>query len=344
MSKILVHKPIHPEKLKGIGLDNFNAQVKIAEDTAQLFNKIDHSFPESRCWVCDSSEVIEGITVYNIEFLQCKNCSHVYQKYVIPDQIVYKFFESDEDINCHLPQEQFDYRTEYVSKPKIEQLMLSRKELGLSNDHGKWLDIGCGGGELLYQVKNKYHWDVVGLDINQPGIEMAKKHGIDAYKMDIFEFFAKIHRKQEAVIPFDVVSAIGYFDVVIDPRKHLELLKKMMKPDSLIMIDQPRFNSFTVDLIKIIPESALRYCNALDRSIFTDESLKKFLEDAGFELVLDWRFGLDFYTFMSIMTTKIPQLSDSKIMKFFIENYNDFQNIFDQKNYNDCLLYVARLL
>lgn len=334
-----ISKTVHPEKLKGTKLEEIASQSKIAQETARGLAKAEGK-KKAKCWVCGSSKSKDAVSVYGIEFVQCANCSHAYQKYIIPETEVIKFFTTDEDINCHLPQEQFNYRAKYVSKPQVEEVMRLRKERKKEVKKGSWLDLGCGAGNLLYQVKKMHNWDAVGIDINKQGVDMAKKHGVRAYQTDTFGYYNDISNGKEK---FDVISAVGYFDLITHPLKHLEVVKKLLKHKGMFMIAQPRFNSLTVDSIKTFPECAIRYCNAVQRSIFTDKSMKMFLEKNGFKIIFDWTYGMDFYTYMAMVTMKIPRLADSNMHKFFVEHYNEFQTIIDKHKHNDNLFYIAEL-
>lgn len=83
--------------------------------------------------------------------------------------------------------------------------------------------------------------------------------------------------------------------------------------------------------------------NAVQGGVFTDKSMKNFREDNGFTILRDWRFGLDFHTYMSMVTMNIPQLAANPVNKFFVDHYNEFQQLIDKHSYNDTIFYVAQL-
>jgi len=322
-----IGKVIHPERLKGTRLKDFKSQTEIIARAGRGLKPIKSR--RERCLVCGSLDAKDALIVYGVRFIQCQKCSHIYQKYATSKKRVYDFFQEDKEINCHL--HQFDYRARYVSKPKVDQVMkLTKKK------KGRWLDIGCGSGELLYYLEKRYKWDGVGFDINGPGVKLAQRHGLTVYKSDLFGYH-KDHKQR-----FDVVSATGYFDLVSYPVRHLRVISKLLEPRGLLMVSHPRFDSVSGELIKLFPENAIRLCSSLDKSVFTDKSMRKFLRDNGFKIIYEWRFGLDFYTFMGMITMRIPKLAQSRINQFFVRHYNEFQEIFDRHSYNDNLFFIAQ--
>ena len=109
------------------------------------------------------------------------------------------------------------------------------------------------------------------------------------------------------------------------------------------MVDNPRFDSFSLDLLKQTPDCPVRNAVPSNRSIFTKKSMKRFLGTGGFEVVLDWRYGLDFYNFIHTIALKVPELVGSTPYQFLFDHFDEFQHIFDQHDYNDGLFFIAQL-
>ena len=126
--KTLCSKKINPEKFKGDGYESMYETVQFAERTASYLNK-ENKEKVKNCLVCDQNHHNDVLTAFGIEFVQCQSCTHVFQKYQISDEAVYRFFESDTEINCHLVEDHFQYRCENINKPKIEEIMMSFKKL-----------------------------------------------------------------------------------------------------------------------------------------------------------------------------------------------------------------------
>ena len=142
-----ISKPIDAERLKGGDLESFKEHVRIFAETAEhlLQQKGEKGF----CWVCGSTEADKVFAVFGVDFMQCRECSHVYNARIIPDEASYALYETDEDINCHLSDGQYVFRVQQVSGPKADKVLEVRKRLGQSTGQGRWLDVACGGGEML---------------------------------------------------------------------------------------------------------------------------------------------------------------------------------------------------
>jgi 2-polyprenyl-3-methyl-5-hydroxy-6-metoxy-1,4-benzoquinol methylase len=339
--KTIYSKSIDPEKLKGLGLGAFNDNVRMVRDMNSALALHKEKGYESNCLVCGSDQKTPVVTVHGIDYVQCMDCTHVYQSRYIPDQYLYDFFEHDTDINVHVAEGQFEYRHIHVNKPKAKALFDLFEETQKKFENKRWLDCACGAGDMMYAVK-EFGWNSVGFDIGRPGIEIARKAGLDAHCTDIDGYLSGPFKEGQSV-PFDVISAIGYLDVV-DPVKTINSMKKMMRKGSFIIVDQPKFSSVAIDLIRRMPETAIRYLNAAQRSNFTPQSLRKLFTDAGFAVRLEWYFGLDMYQLLCAMCVAEPRFVDSEIYKTMVRNFNRFQSIIDDDGKSDSMVFAAELL
>jgi 2-polyprenyl-3-methyl-5-hydroxy-6-metoxy-1,4-benzoquinol methylase len=328
--EIKTYKPINPRTLKRRAISSFESEQKGLMDIAEALLKFDR-IKTSACCICqnaDNSNVV--VTVFGIDFVECPECGHLYQKYMISEENILSFFKKDTFVNLHVDDEQFQYRLEHVNKPKVDQVLRFIKK------KGKWLDAGCGVGELLYYAKS-IGFDAYGFDISNPGCAMAKKNGLNVEQGELHQYKEK-HVDEK----FDVASMIGYLDMVVDPVGHLNTINEMLNDEGVVIIDQPRYDSFSCELIKTSPETSLRYLNPMQRSVFSEKSLLLILEKAHFEPLLLWRIGLDFYEFLSTVCLHMPQFGDSKPFNFLIDHMNSFQKIFDENNASDTMVIIAK--
>lgn len=100
---------------------------------------------------------------------------------------------------------------------------------------GKLLDIGCGTGELLLRIYDKY--EVSGLDISPEMLSIAKKK-LDCFNVKLYEenmLDFDLSEKFNVIIAlFDTVNHIIKYEDLI---KHLETVKKHLEEEGIYIFD-----------------------------------------------------------------------------------------------------------
>lgn len=108
--------------------------------------------------------------------------------------------------------------------------------------NGKLLDIGCSYGGFLYYMKN-LGWEVRGIEMNKDMVEWGNKNfNIDILNADIDSF----HTDEK----FDVITMRMVLEHVYFPKKSLQKVKKMLKPNGQLIIIIPDINGFESKLYK----------------------------------------------------------------------------------------------
>lgn len=339
--KIMVSKTVDPARLKGVGMDAFRAAVEQVRTMNTALAP--HRGMKSACWVCGADNAKPAASIHGIEFVQCNECTHVYQSHIIPYETLRDYFADDTDINVHVADGQFEYRVNEVGVPKVRAILDRIAELGVDIRSGRWLDCGCGSGDIMY-IAQQAGWETAGYDIGKAGIQIANRAGLSgAYCTDLEGFVSGPFVKEQGGRKFDVVTAFGYIDVLVEPREALKTIRSMIRPGGFFCMHQPHFDSVTHDLNIRYPDKAIRYLNAGQRSSFTRPSIERFLGDAGFEIVLEWRFGLDMYNLMAFMSLQQPGFIDTAAYRTMLDNFNGFQHAIDEQGRNDTMMVLARL-
>lgn len=340
MKNIRYSKAVDPSKLKGVGLEAFKEAVQQVKTMNEALAP--HKGEESNCWVCGSDNKKVVASIHGIDFAQCQECTHVFQTHIIPYETLANYFADDEDINVHVADGQFEYRVNELGIPKVDAILEEMKRLGDDTSNGRWLDCGCGSGDMLY-IAEQRGWTGVGYDVGKAGINIAQKNGLRAHCCDLDEFVEGAFKTEENSELFDVITAFGYIDVLTDPVEALKKLKSMLRPGGYFCMHQPHFDSATHDLNIKNPSQAIRYLNAGQRSSFTRPSIERFLNDADFEIVFEWRFGLDMYNILANTTLNNPEFEKTTAYNVLLEKFNDFQAIFDEAGRNDTMMVLAKL-
>jgi 2-polyprenyl-3-methyl-5-hydroxy-6-metoxy-1,4-benzoquinol methylase len=146
---------------------------------------------------------------------------------------------------------------------------------------GRFLDVGCSTGRLMYHLKN-LGWDVAGIDIDADAAKVALKNNLNV-TVGILE---KTGYPAET---FDVIHMGDVIEYVRSPRQMLLTANKLLRPGGMLIINTPNascgFAVSSMFLAKMLrfpwPHSEAPY----HLYEFSPETLKTLLTSTGFEVV-----------------------------------------------------------
>ncbi|MBI2889505.1 MAG: methyltransferase domain-containing protein [Nitrospirae bacterium] len=136
---------------------------------------------------------------------------------------------------------------------------------------GRLLDLGCGTGELLSAVSDK--WEVYGVELSAKAADVASQHGRVFTGRLRDAGFAKDH--------FDLVVMNHVIEHLPRPEEELGLVYGLLRPGGALIVATPDFDGAMAGRYKE------RYRLLHDQthvSLFSRISLRHFLEDHGFEV------------------------------------------------------------
>lgn len=148
---------------------------------------------------------------------------------------------------------------------------------------GRLLDIGCGSGEFLNQMKN-FGWEVYGVEINQESADMGNKRGLNI-------FCGELGGADFPQNYFDIMILSQTLEHVYSPGAYLEKIYQLLKEEGLLIIGVPNIGCM---------ESRIFRENWHDLDVprhlyfFSVPTLGCYLEKYGFEVeqVLSKKFSL----------------------------------------------------
>ena len=147
-----------------------------------------------------------------------------------------------------------EYNIEYYSK--LEKYYEDPKELSYKKANiiaGKVkpgqciLDIGCGSGEFLFKLKNKFI-NLYGQDTSSSAIEWAKQKNKDFKNILFFEGELKNCKFED--IFFDCCLCLDVLEHVEDPMSVLVEIKRVLKKDGQLIVSMP--NWFDIIVSKVL--------------------------------------------------------------------------------------------
>ncbi len=226
------------------------------------------------CNLCQSDDaevVFEPGVAQEGRIVRCRNCDLMY---VSPRQRV--------ELNDYRERGEGEKAGWEVSPSGLErqrnQVRDYRHALDAAVEHapgGKALEVGCCTGTLLNELKER-GMDCLGVEPNS----FAARYGRENFCLDVrVATLDEVDLEQNT---FDVVLFLHVIEHVTDPIAVLRTIHRVLKPGGLLIIETPRYDTLTFRLF------GRRERNIVDNwhlYFYTTETLKKSLEEAGFEVV-----------------------------------------------------------
>ncbi|MBY0587393.1 methyltransferase domain-containing protein [bacterium] len=101
---------------------------------------------------------------------------------------------------------------------------------------GRVLDAGCGNGSFCKALVSKGSYDVVGIDLAESGIDIAKRNvpGATFHLLSVQEDLVEIFGA-----PFDAVVSLEVIEHLYSPKQFVEGMYRAVRPGGLLIISTP---------------------------------------------------------------------------------------------------------
>ena len=147
---------------------------------------------------------------------------------------------------------------------------------------GKLLDVGCAMGFFLDEAKT-LGWQVSGIDVSGFGVNYARSHfGLDVFHGELTELAV-------AEASFDLITMWDVIEHVSDPSAYIRQAAKLLRKGGCLSLSTPDVESLPA---KIYGKRWVGYKLSTEHvSYFSFRTLKRLLEEEGFELVSSGHVG-----------------------------------------------------
>jgi len=127
------------------------------------------------------------------------------------------------------------------------------KYLGFSKNKPKICEIGCGDGEMIKKIADKFNYSPYGIEYSQIAAKQSKKLGIRVIEGDVFS--EELNKKYSNF--FDVIYSYGFIEHIIPPENAIQTHLNLLKKNGILVIQIPRFKGFNYWRVKIFRPSLL---------------------------------------------------------------------------------------
>jgi ubiquinone/menaquinone biosynthesis C-methylase UbiE len=292
--------------------------------------------PVEVCPICGTAESSEAHLIHGWSFQQCSQCTHVYNALQIdPERLTDYYMETAGKFSyaaTYIDDEDAQrIRQESAATPKVDYIS------GFKEGHRTWIDIATGNADILYIARDQ-GFEVKGIELNEGLIEYAKRvYDIDVYGGTLLDY-AKDYPQEK----WDIVTFIGILDILPDAITYLKTARRMQKPGGLMAVNVPHYNSLTRTIQRAYSNRVARHAFPNLFHLFTEESITKALEIAGYRPLGIWFYGMDIYELINNLHLESYPFRGSALEARLMELVNDLQAVIDQKKSSDEFLLVAQ--
>lgn len=135
------------------------------------------------------------------------------------------------------------------------------------------LEIGCGPGYLMEYLTNFGFKDVVGIDLSEEQINVARSRGLNAKNADAIDYLSEITNKYDIIIAIDFIEHL-HREEILELFRYVQLA---LRTDGMIVIQTPNGEG-------LFPQHVI-YGDLTHSTIFTENSLKQLLQLTGFRKI-----------------------------------------------------------
>jgi 2-polyprenyl-3-methyl-5-hydroxy-6-metoxy-1,4-benzoquinol methylase len=208
------------------------------------------------------------------QYVQCANCALVYMNPQIVPECSSQFYPPDyapHQAKWHGHPGRAAHGLEARATPDLPEMILD----GL-NSQSRVLDVGCGNGDFLNQVRQFCHCLVNGVDISENAVLCAKRqYGFEVFQGDILSAPFEANS-------FDLVTCWSCIEHIPNPAQAVKKIFTLCKPSGWLFIKTPNYDSLAAKLFK---DKWYHLDCPRHLYIFSPLTIKALLSKSGFEVV-----------------------------------------------------------
>jgi len=172
--------------------------------------------------------------------------------------------------------------------------------------NGAVLDIGCGNGALLAEIRKLGTWNLCGIESSESAVSLARGEGFDVRLGDATVDAATLFEPHS----FDLIVSAEVIEHVYDPRALLRQAHALLKPRGRLLLTTPYHGYLKNLLIAILGKSDSHFNPLWDCGhikFWSRATLSAALAEAGFHKIEFYGAGRLPYLWKSMVLTATVQ-------------------------------------
>ena len=321
MKKFVRFSKPYDDKMFKIKKDFYSNNQKNLLSIIKINNIYKNQPKRKKCQNCEKKIEQKDFSSFGIDYIICKNCSHLNGKYKNSEKFAYELYTGNQSKLYSLNYARdYNIRANKIYRPKVKFLKKIIKNFTLT-------DIGSGAGHFLKALE----------------LEKVKSYGYETsqHLVKLSKRFLK--RNQVRLTEFNNIyeiiknckttctSLIGVLEHLSDPNLAIQCFKK--SKSKYLYISVPLF-SLSTFLEHASPKIYPRHLGGSHTHLYTKKSLYFMIKKFNLSVAGEWWFGTDIADMHRILTNSFDSKNSilfKNFFDYFFTNYiNEFQNILDR--------------
>lgn len=328
---------------KTVDMRNINRNMKtIGGMVEKARDRMEREYGEigggkPRCRICGSEQCIPFMKLLDkYDYYQCRRCESLFLG-EIPD--IQNLYCGEEAANSdsYIDDAVYEKRVEMISAPKIEFILDACHAEGIALN--SWLDIGCGGGEILNWLTNNSDIRAEGIESDERECRFVRSKGLSVENCYI-DLKCENSQISRIINRNDVISFFNVLEHMEDPQGFIDYICDNMHDDAVMVFEVPRYPS-------VASFANMAYCNIIYRHIaapghlqvFSEKSIAMLLQNK-FRIIGKWEFGQG-YTDLINNAMLMARVEENALYNKLIDLSNTIQAVFDKEGLADQILVVT---
>ncbi len=239
------------------------------------------------------------VTQENFTLKQCHQCQFVFTDPRPEDSALANYYLSDKYISPYRGNNSLIDKLYLLARKRT--MVWKRKLIESHSTQGSLLDIGCGTGEFLTEMKS-HHWNVSGVEPSSTARDLAEKK----VETKIYQLLSEVRERN-----FSVITLWHVLEHLPDPHQALQTLQGLLAESGTIFIAVPNHRSYDAQHYKSFWAG---YDVPRHLWHFNKENMKMLLEKNGFRLTKIIPMRLDSY-YVSLLSESYKHPTSSKLLQ-----------------------------
>jgi|ERR1035441_5736038 2-polyprenyl-3-methyl-5-hydroxy-6-metoxy-1,4-benzoquinol methylase len=148
--------------------------------------------------------------------------------------------------------------------------------------NGSILDIGCGNGAMLAEIRQLGSWSLYGVESSESAVSLARRQGFDVRLTDATANLVSLFEPHS----FDLIISVEVIEHVYDPRGLLRQARSLLHSNGRLVLTTPYHGYWKNLLIAALGKCDSHYNPLWDCGhikFWSRTTLSAALEEAGFQ-------------------------------------------------------------